>query len=184
MHKIVLIPFFAASVSGCVLQLPPQQQEPPPATQQVHSSSTTWDAQAPKPQPQSPPASSDNDWIDFGTSNGMTYQFKKGSFRFDQDTKGNALAVGLGRVFDSTNGQVTAGQWYVPVDDCLREMGSLVMTDIHGAALWRVDFMFDAGNIASNLAQTMCGAAYQKAYELKQQDQRQTKPAKPKGSAI
>lgn len=179
MHKSAFISIAAALISGCVLQLPPQQQDVKNGQQQ--SPSPTLDTQQPKPEPKPSPSSSE--WIDFGTSQGMTYQAKKGSFRFASGDKGGTLAVALGRILDANSGNVTAGQWYVTIDDCAQQMGSLVMTDTSGAAQWKVDFMFDAGNIASEIAETICGVAYQKAIELKEKEQKRA-PSKAKGSAI
>lgn len=174
MRRTALISSVAALMVGCI-QLPPQEVGQQPSESQERTN----------PQPVPPNQITDNGrWIDFGGGNGMSFQLKKGSFRFDQDKGGIFVAVALGRVLDQSNGQVSAIQFYVKAQECVNERGSLVMTDVQGAVLNQFDFLFDAGNIASNIAQTICAVAYEKAAEIQQQTPQRVVPVKPKAPSI
>lgn len=172
MHKLALVTILATSMTGCVLQLP-VPQDPKPASVQ---------STAPKPAPEPPAVESQ--WIDYGVGEGMDYQLKKGSFRFDQDTSGVALAVALGRVVHQNINRIDALQFYVRAEECLVERGTLAMTDVNGSVVAQVEFMFDTGTIASNIAETICSVAIQEAVKIHQQTPQKTAPTKPKGQAL
>ncbi|WP_115085321.1 hypothetical protein [Pseudomonas wadenswilerensis] len=174
MRNAALISSIAALMVGCI-QLPPQEvgQQAPQSQEKTN----------PQPAPSQQIIDS-GQWIDFGGSNEMSFQLKKGSFRFDQDKGGVFVAVALGRILDQSNGQVSAIQFYVTAQECVNERGSLVMTDVQGAALNQFDFLFDAGNIASSIAQTICAVAFKKAAEVQQQNPQRVVPVKPKAPAI
>ncbi|MGY3172388.1 hypothetical protein ACVWYU_001765 [Pseudomonas sp. TE12234] len=170
MKKIALVGVLVISMAGCVLQLP-ATQDPKPAVAQVT-------------EPQAQPPAVESQWIDYGIGEGMSYQLKKGSFRFDQDTTGVALAVALGRVVHQNTNKINALQFYVRAAECVQERGTLAMTDVNGAIVAQVEFMFDAGTIASNIAETICTVAMKEASKVRQQTPQKTAPAKPIGSAI
>ncbi|HEN8712340.1 TPA: hypothetical protein U8203_002779 [Pseudomonas putida] len=174
MRKAALNSSIAALMVGCI-QLPPQEvsQQAPQSQERTN----------PQPVPSKPVIDS-GQWIDFGGGNGMSFQLKKGSFRFDQDKGGVVVAVALGRILDQSNGQVSAIQFYVKAQECVNERGSLVMTDVQGAALNQFDFLFDAGNIASSIAETICAVAYEKAAEIQQKNPQKAVPVKPRAPAI
>jgi len=114
----------------------------------------------------------------------MSFQLKRGSFRFDQDTKGVFVAVALGRILNKNNGQITPVQFYVKTQDCVNERGLLIMTDLQGTGLNQFDFIFDAGNIASGIAQAICGVAYEKAAEMQRKSPQKVVPVKPQAPSI
>lgn len=174
MRRIALISSIAALMVGCI-QMPPQearQQTPQPP-----------EMTTPPPAPRNQIIDNDQ-WIDFGGGNEMSFQLKKGSFRFDQNAKGVFVAVALGRILDKNNGQISPIQFYVKTQDCVNERGLLIMTDLQGTGLNQFDFIFDAGNIASGIAQTICGVAYEKAAEIQRQSPQKVVPVKPKAPSI
>jgi hypothetical protein len=174
MKKIPLVIILATSMAGCVLQLPAPQDAKPAAPQ----------IKEPRPQPVAEEPVADSPWIDFGVGNGMSYQLKKGSFRFDQDTAGIALAVALGRIVHQDTHQINALQFYVRAAECIKERGTLAMTDVNGQLFSQAEFMFSAGTIASNIAETICAVAVDEAVKLQQQTPKKSTLPKKIESAI
>lgn len=184
MKKISLAGILAASITGCVLQLP-APQDPKPVTAPIKETPTQAPTQPqPQPQPQAPLPAVESSWIDFGVGNGMSYQLKKGSFRFDQDTSGVALAVALGRIVHQDTNQINALQFYVRAAECIKERGMLAMTDVNGQLISQAEFMFSAGTIASNIAETICAVAVDEATKLQKQRPQKPAPSKKIDSAI
>ncbi|MBT9571076.1 MAG: hypothetical protein IV106_08205 [Pseudomonas umsongensis] len=173
MRKAALIPFLATMLSGCILQLP----APEPSSESPKVAATPSKAELPKPQPEI----SNIGWTDIGSVDEYRYQIQDGSFRFDKNSNGTALAVVIGRRIITTSQDILLLQWSVSAQDCVNERGSITVYDVNGNPSFQNDFVFGGGTLASIVAETVCAAAM-KAAETIQEPTKKT--SKPKGQAI
>ncbi|WP_370305728.1 hypothetical protein [Sinimarinibacterium flocculans] len=108
----------------------------------------------------------DDGWVTVAASNdGTTWQAKSGSLEFTQTKGSTPIVVVTGRVTEKSGSRITVEKWYVPVSDCVKEQGTIVTLSISGEFKYENDFVFGSGNVASGMAELICGAAKQKAIE-------------------
>lgn len=176
MCKMAALFALSIAVSGCVLQLPsPVLSAPSPAPLAQSKPDTAL---------QSKPLNSGDSvdgWVQIATIDQNAYQVQEGSFRFDGDTKGNALAVVIVRAINLHSKDISLFQWSVPADDCISGRGALVMHDIQGNLIGNNEFVFGGGTLASLMAETICGVAVKEAKAL--QKAPSERPA-PRGQSI
>jgi hypothetical protein len=171
MTKFAVVLLMSAFTAGCVLQLPapsaqaPAQLSPTPVSQ-------------PDPPKQPELGDSDGGWVYVTTIDQNVYQMQEGSFRFDGDTKGNTLAVVVTRVINNRTRDITLFQWSVPTDDCIAGRGALVAHDMQGNLSGQNGFVFGGGNIASLVAETICGAAVKAAQRTNPQQPKKAETSK------
>jgi hypothetical protein len=112
-------------------------------------------------------ASAQTDWIKIAEADETSWYVKPGSLEVAK-TKGQVpIVVVIGRVVDSETKQVNLYKWYVSIADCQRELGKVVSLKIDGAYSFENDFVFGSGNVASAMAQSICGAY---AFQVKNRD--------------
>lgn len=176
MRKSALIFLISIPIAGCVLQLPaPSTSATPPAQLAPPQISQ------PKPPKLLEMGDSVDGWVHISTIDQKAYQIQEGSFRFNGDTKGNTLAVVITRVVDQSSNDISLFQWSVPTEDCIAGRGALVAHEMQGNLIGQNEFVFGGGNLASLVAETICGVAVKAAKTLQQPA---PKAASPKGQAI
>ena len=88
----------------------------------------------------------------------MTWEVKPGSLELSK-TKGQVpIVVVVGRVSNQSSRQITLSKWYVSIKDCEREMGKVVTLNLDGQYRFENDFVFGGGNVATAMAESICGA--------------------------
>ena len=65
----------------------------------------------------------------------------------------------LFRVSELAARKITFARYYVRIADCRAGFGKLGATDLSGHATYDAEFVFDGGNVASVIAQTICVGA-------------------------
>lgn len=99
-------------------------------------------------------------WILISRSKTTTYEARVGSLEHTLTEVGREPIVALiFRVRDSAKAAVEFEKNYVRLSDCRAGFGKLVTTDLNGRAKYDNDFVFEGGNVASTIAQTLCGLA-------------------------
>lgn len=100
------------------------------------------------------------EWIDIASNNeNMKWAVQAGSLDFSKTRGGVAIAVMIGRIIDPRTSNIILYKWYVSASDCQRKMGKVVTLDISGEYQYENDFVMGSGNIASSMAETICGVA-------------------------
>lgn len=113
-------------------------------------------------------AIADESWVAIASSKaGMLWEGKAGSFEFTQNKSGVVIGVLIGRVTSNSSSSVTLEKWYVSLDDCVKGNGTLVTLKISGEYQYETDFVIGAGNVSSEIAETVCAVASGKAEEIK-----------------
>jgi len=103
---------------------------------------------------------SQSDWINISTSkDDTTWDIKPGSFEFSKTKAGVPIALVVGRTKNPDTSQISLYKWYVTINDCKKQMGSIVSLNIDGTYFHENEFVFGSGNIASSLAETICSVA-------------------------
>ncbi len=98
------------------------------------------------------------DWIRIAETDESSWHVRPGSLELSR-TKGQVpIALVVGRVSNRKSQQVSLYKWYVSVADCQREMGKLVTLNVDGSYAFENDFVFGSGNVASGMAESICGA--------------------------
>jgi len=105
-----------------------------------------------------PAISADNTWVTIAETDGGKWQIKSGSLEFTSNKSNVAIAVVIGRTI-SKKQQIDLYKWYVTAPDCKAGMGQLVSLSLQGEFKFENDFVEDGGNIASAVAEIICGAA-------------------------
>lgn len=104
-------------------------------------------------------AQAQTDWILVGEAETRRWEVKPGSLEFSKTKGGTVIAVVVGRIVNSSPNQVSLYKWYVSASDCKNEMGKMVSLGVDGEYKFENDFVFGSGNVASSIAQRICGAA-------------------------
>lgn len=100
------------------------------------------------------------EWIDIASSNdGKKWAVQAGSLEFSKTKGGASIAVVVGRISDPNTSNITLRKWYVSAGDCSKKMGKVVSLGVSGEYEFENDFVLGSGNIASSMAEAICGAA-------------------------
>lgn len=112
-------------------------------------------------------ASAQPQWIPVAKSKDNTsWEVQAGSLEFKDTKGGTTVATVTGRVVDLRTSRIDLHKWYVSATDCANGMGKLVTLNISGEFLYDNDFVIGSGNIASELAEAICGAATQQVKQF------------------
>lgn len=120
-------------------------------------------------------AVADNEsWVPVASikSTGTEFSIKKGSGELLQNKAGESIYVVVGRDHSKKDSRVELQKWYVRAQDCQSKQGQLVSLSLKGEFLFENDFVFNAGSVASTIAEAICGAF---EYNLKQQAEEEDK---------
>ena len=101
-------------------------------------------------------ASAGNNWVLITSSDTKTYEARVGSLGSVYTVLGEPAAIFLMRVFEIATGKITFVRHYVRIADCRAGFGKLGEADLSGRVTYEVEFVFDGGNVASTIAQTIC----------------------------
>lgn len=100
------------------------------------------------------------EWSNISTQNdGTRWDVKAGSLEFSTTKGGTSIATVVGRMTNPNTSDVSLSRWYVSANDCSRRMGKMVSLDVNGAFKFESDFVIGGGNVASAIAEVVCGAA-------------------------
>ena len=107
------------------------------------------------------PVYAQSEWINIAVSSesNMRWDVQPGSLEFSKTKGGTAIAVVIGKITDTRTSRIDLYKWYVSETDCKKEMGKVVSLGIDGAYRFENDFVFGSGNIATLMAEAICGAA-------------------------
>jgi len=99
-------------------------------------------------------------WVIVSRSKTMTFEARAGSLEqtLTEGTREPIVTL-IFRVRNSAKATVEFEKNYVRLADCRAGFGKLVTTDLNGLAKYDSEFMFDGGNVASTIAQTLCALA-------------------------
>lgn len=112
-------------------------------------------------------AHAQQDWIRIAETDETMWHVRPGSLEISR-TKGQVpIALVVGRISSRKNQQISLYKWYVSMADCQREMGKLVTLNVDGSYAFENDFVFGSGNVASSMAESICGAW---TYQVKARD--------------
>ncbi|MVW77301.1 hypothetical protein [Pseudomonas xionganensis] len=108
-----------------------------------------------------------SDWFLIASSqdNTRSYSGKAGSLEITNTKNGSQVAIIIGQIEDKTNNTLQYNKWYVSVDDCKKESGKMALLDISGEYIDSIDFVLGGNNIASGIADVICGA-----YDIRQKE--------------
>lgn len=85
------------------------------------------------------------------------YSGKRGSFELTTTKSGSAVAVILGQIEHRKENSLSYGKWYVSTADCDAGLGKLVVLRVNGDFDFESDFVAKGNNIASGIADVICG---------------------------
>ena len=109
-------------------------------------------------------------WILITSSDTKTYEARVGSLGPVYTESGEPAAIILIRVFEIAPRRLTVVRHYVRIADCRAGFGKLGEADLSGRATHDWEFVFDGGNVASVIAQTICNGANLEAQEIQMKD--------------
>ena len=96
------------------------------------------------------------EWVEITKSRISVYSIKANSARIATNDSGVKVILATGRITTIETEKIEAAMWYVPVDHCLRQRGTLVSTDVVGNFIGETQFVVGLGNVASVIAEIMC----------------------------
>ena len=99
------------------------------------------------------------------SDNTKIYSGKSGSLEITSTKSGVPVVTIIGQIEDKTNSEFQYNKWYVPVDDCRKESGQMAILSISGDYIDEVGFVLGGNNIASGIANVICGG-----YDIKKKD--------------
>lgn len=99
-----------------------------------------------------------NDWVSIGGTADVAYHIKAGSLETTLTKAKVPIAVVVCRTTRKSTQEVIVYKWYVTLSDCERKMGQLVSLGVDGAFRFENEFVFSAGNMSSDIAESICGA--------------------------
>jgi hypothetical protein len=100
-------------------------------------------------------AAQDDFWIVVGRTDKATWYVKAGS-AVVTEVQGVPVVLVIGRITVHATSRMTAYKWYVPVNDCERGRGQVVVLDMNDAYRYKQDFVFGDESAASGLAKHIC----------------------------
>ena len=98
-----------------------------------------------------------SEWVSVASTDDMEWEFRSGSFEETVTKGGESIFVALGRVTGKIDKKIDLRKSYVSVRDCARKMGKVVTLGIDGSFRFENDFVFGGGNVASAMAEFLCG---------------------------
>jgi len=109
------------------------------------------------------------DWIPIAGTDDKVWHVKPGSLEISQTKGQTPIAVVIGRTGDKKTRQIQVYKWYVSLADCQRELGKVVSLNVDGSYAFENDFVFSSGNVASAMAESICGAYF---YQVKYREKK------------
>ena len=103
-------------------------------------------------------AAAQEDWINIANSDDSKWDVKSGSLENSKTKGGTPIAVVVGRISNTTTKRIELYKWYVSIDDCSRGLGKVVTLGVDGQYKFENDFVNSSGNIATAMAESICGA--------------------------
>ena len=103
----------------------------------------------------------ESEWVNIAASSDYNTEWDAlaGSLEFSKTKGGTPIALLVGRVTTKNTSKIELYKWYVSSADCKRKMGKIVSLGIDGDFKFENDFVFGSGNIATSMAESVCGAA-------------------------
>jgi len=88
-----------------------------------------------------------------------TYEARDKSLEFLSINSQEPAAVLLFRITDSSKQSIRFTKYIVSLNDCRQGIGRLIAADASNQPIYQAHFVFEGGNIASRIAQTVCISA-------------------------
>jgi len=107
-----------------------------------------------------------DNWIFITSSDTKTYEARVGSLQPVFTESGEPAAILLIRVFEIATKKLSFVRHYVRIADCRAGFGKLGEADLSGHATYEAEFVFDGGNVASKIAETICMSAALQTQEI------------------
>ena len=112
-------------------------------------------------------AQAEEGWVRIASNDkGGKWDIKAASLDISHTRTEIPIAVVIGRITDTKSSGVSLYKWYVPLKDCVAKNGIVATTNMSGEYQFENDFVFGSGNIASSMAEAICGAAMQRIKEV------------------
>lgn len=114
------------------------------------------------------PAMAESNWILIAAdAKGQNeWYVQPGSFEFSKTRGGNSVALVVGKILDKKYSNIQIYKWYVTAEDCGRKMGKVISLNLDGEFIFENDFVSGSGNIATAIADVICGVAEHHANEV------------------
>jgi hypothetical protein len=100
-----------------------------------------------------------DNWVLVTSSATKTYETRAGSLEHVLTDSQEPAVILLFRVTEVATRNITFVRHYVSIADCRAGLGKLGAADLSGHAIYDAFFVFDGGNVASKIAQTICISA-------------------------
>ena len=107
-----------------------------------------------------------DNWVLITSSDTKTYEARVGSLGPVYTESGEPAAILWIRVFEIATKKLTFVRHYVRIAHCRAGFGKLGEADLSGRATYETEFVFDGGNVASTIAETICIGADLQAQEI------------------
>lgn len=104
------------------------------------------------------PTVAEPEWVTVAESDDTAWAIQAGSLEQLKTKGGTPIIVVVGRIANGATRQIDLFKWYVSLEDCRGQMGKLVTLGIDGQYRFENDFVVGSGNIASAVAESICGA--------------------------
>lgn len=99
-------------------------------------------------------------WVDLiDDKEEKIWSVKKGSFSFSRTKEDKPMAMVIGRSRDINTKKVDFYRWYVTANDCYADLGELVVLDLQGDVIIKIDFVIGGGSVSSLIAEFICKVA-------------------------
>lgn len=116
-----------------------------------------------------------NDWTQIATSDdGIVYSVQNGSFGVGSTNADGDVVYLVGRIYNPHSSTIQLKKWYVSIDDCAARRGEINVSDMDGTFNGNTDFVEGSGNIASSIAETVCGVFWLKVEKYKKSHEQST----------
>lgn len=106
-------------------------------------------------------------WVLITSSDTKTYEARTGSLGPVYTESGEPAVILLIRVLEIATRKITFVRHYVRIADCRAGFGKLGEADLNGRSIYEAEFVFEGGNVASTIAQTICIGADLQAREMR-----------------
>lgn len=100
-----------------------------------------------------------DEWFFVSSTDKLNYDVKVGSVRIIKNNAGVPVVVGVGKVTNKANNEISFEQVYVTLSHCAAGYGSLVTVDLNGKVNYDNDFVFGGGTMASTISKFLCDIA-------------------------
>lgn len=98
------------------------------------------------------------DWLPLSEGSTFKFEGRRGTLKFSTNRAGIPVVTAMGRSINKANSNIAFEQWYVTVAECQQGFGTLITTDLNGDVISQNQFVEGGGNVASTLAEMLCGA--------------------------